>query len=48
FTAHGEGSAFTSPAATVSLKIDKPGTLRALSLCNIHGLWESSQEIGLA
>ncbi len=47
FTAHGEGNTFASPAATVSLKVDKPGTLRALSLCNIHGLWESSKEIGL-
>ncbi|RLC90537.1 MAG: hypothetical protein DRI37_01200, partial [Chloroflexi bacterium] len=43
-----EGSTFTSPVATVSLKIAKPGTLHALSFCNIHGLWESNKEIGLA
>ena len=48
FSAHGEGDVFTSPVATVSLKIAKPGTLHALSFCNIHGLWESSKEIGLA
>ncbi|MBU0702651.1 MAG: class II SORL domain-containing protein, partial [Chloroflexi bacterium] len=46
FNAHGEGTAFTSPMATASLKVDKPGTLHALSLCNLHGLWESSKEIG--
>ena len=48
FNAHGEGTAFASPAATVALKVDKPGTLRALSLCNIHGLWESSKEISVS
>jgi len=46
FNAHGEGTAFTAPMATAALKIDKPGTLHALSLCNIHGLWESSKGIG--
>ncbi len=45
FNAHSEGTAFTSPAVTASLKVDKPGTLHALALCNIHGLWESSKEI---
>lgn len=48
FSAHGEGTAFTSPVASVSLKVDKSGTLHALALCNIHGLWESSQEIGVS
>ncbi|OQY21228.1 MAG: Neelaredoxin [Anaerolineaceae bacterium 4572_32.2] len=47
FTAHGEGTAFTTPSARASLKLDKPGTLRAMSLCNLHGLWESSKEIDL-
>ena len=46
FNAHGEGTAFTSPMATASLKVDKPGTLSALSLCNLHGLWEGSKAIG--
>mgnify|MGYP001105993936 FL=1 len=45
FNGHGEGAVFTSPAATVSLKVDGPGVLRALSFCNIHGLWEGSKEI---
>jgi desulfoferrodoxin (superoxide reductase-like protein) len=29
------------------MKVNQPGTLYALALCNIHGLWESSQEIKL-
>jgi len=47
FNAHGEGPAFTHHAVTTSLKIDQPGTLHALALCNIHGLWESSKEISV-
>ena len=47
FNGHGEGTAFTTPSASVVLKVDKPGTLRALSLCNLHGLWESEQPLGL-
>jgi superoxide reductase len=52
FTAHGEavsapneGPVFTHHCVTVSLKISKPGTLIATSLCNIHGLWENSHEV---
>ena len=29
------------------LKVDKPGTLHALALGNVHGLWESSEVIGI-
>ncbi len=47
FSGHGAGSVFTEPVASVSLKVDKPGTLRAMSFCNLHGLWESSKEIGV-
>jgi superoxide reductase len=47
FSGHGEGSVFTEPVASVSLKVDKPGVLRAMSFCNLHGLWESSKEIGV-
>ena len=54
FSAHGESAAgpnkgpvYTHHQVTTSLKVDKPGTLYALALCNIHGLWESSKEIGL-
>jgi len=54
FSAHGESTAgpnqgpvHTHHEVTTSLKVSKPGTLHALALCNIHGLWESSKEIGL-
>ena len=52
FSAHGEspagpneGPVYTHHGVAASLKINKSGTLHALALCNIHGLWESSQEI---
>jgi superoxide reductase len=52
FSAHGEstdgpnqGPVYTHHAVSASLKVSKPGTLFAIALCNIHGLWESSQEI---
>jgi superoxide reductase len=54
FSAHGEavagpnqGPVYTHHAVTASLKVGKPGELHALALCNIHGLWESSKDIGL-
>jgi superoxide reductase len=52
FTAHGEsaaganqGPAFTEPGVSIDLKLSKSGTLKALSYCNIHGLWESEKSI---
>ena len=52
FTAHGESAAgpnegpvYTDHSVTSSLKTSKPGTLHAIALCNIHGLWESSKKI---
>lgn len=55
FSAHGEsvkganqGPAYTSSVAVFSVQVNAPGTLIALSYCNIHGLWESSKEIRLA
>ena len=52
FSAHGEAAAganqgpvYTHHGVTTWLKISKPGTLHALGMCNIHGLWESSKEI---
>ena len=52
FTAHGEstkgpneGPVYTHHGTTFSMKVSKSGTLHALALCNIHGLWESSKEI---
>lgn len=54
FSAHGESTAgpnegpvYTHHEVTVSLKVNKPGTLHAMALCNIHGLWESAQEIAV-
>ena len=52
FSAHGEsvagpneGPVHAFHGLTTMLKITKPGTLHAVALCNIHGLWESSKEI---
>jgi superoxide reductase len=54
FNAHGaavsganEGPVYTHHQGATSMKINKPGTLYALAFCNIHGLWESTKEIGL-
>jgi len=47
FTAHGEGEVFNEPLTITNIKINKPGTLYALSYCNIHGLWENSKEVVL-
>jgi len=54
FAAHGEsteganeGPVYTHHCAGTSMKTTKPGTLHAVALCNIHGLWESSKEITL-
>ena len=45
FSAHGEEDVFSSPNVTIKLKTNSSGTLFALSYCNIHGLWENSQEV---
>jgi len=45
FTAHGEADLFNEPVALTKVKIAKPGTIYALSYCNIHGLWEGSKDI---
>ena len=54
FSAHGASvtgadtsSIYTHHEITTSFKTSKPGTILALSLCNIHGLWQSSKEIKL-
>jgi superoxide reductase len=54
FNAHGEsasgpnlGPVYSHPQAILSFKTAKPGNLHALSLCNLHGLWESSKDIRL-
>jgi len=52
FSAHGEaasgpneGPVYSGHEVATSLKLGKSGTLIAVALCNIHGLWESSQEV---
>ena len=54
FTAHGEsvegankGPVYTNHKVISEFKTNKPGTLIATAYCNIHGLWESSKEIGV-
>lgn len=47
FSGHGEGNVFTTPSASIALKVAQTGTLQAISFCNLHGLWESSKEIAL-
>lgn len=55
FTAHGEavagpnqGPAYTAPEVIVTVKVNKPGELHALALCNIHGLWEGTCALQVA
>lgn len=52
FAAHGEavkganqGPVYTNPAGAVSMKVNTAGTLIAVAMCNIHGLWEGSKAI---
>ena len=42
------GPAWSEPVSCLQTKLAKSGTLIALSYCNLHGLWESSQEIKVA
>lgn len=52
FNVHGEsvkgpntGDVYAEPFVKTWVKLNKSGTLLALSYCNIHGLWESSLKI---
>ncbi len=36
---------YTHPAVTLTFKTEKSGTIIAFSYCNVHGLWQNSQEI---
>lgn len=52
FAAHGESAAganegpvYTHHGAAFRMRTSKPGTLHAMALCNIHGLWESEKHI---
>ena len=48
FAAHGEAEIYTKPVAKFAVQVNGPGTLVAMSLCNIHGLWESAKEVKIA
>ena len=52
FSAHGASvdgadtsTVYTHHSVTSSFKTNKPGTIHAVALCNIHGLWQSSKQI---
>jgi len=52
FTAHGEsaegpdkGPIHTNHSVVASVKITRSGAFHALSLCNIHGLWEYTVKV---
>jgi len=52
FSAHGESpegadtsTIYTNHTAVLSMKTKKPGVLYAVSLCNIHGLWEGEKRV---
>ncbi len=52
FTAHGESidgpntsAVYTHPEVALSFKTDKPGTIYAISYCNIHGLWQNARQL---
>jgi superoxide reductase len=54
FNAHGAStkgpntsSIYTHHTVTTWFKTGKAGTILALALCNIHGLWQSSKQIKL-
>jgi superoxide reductase len=54
FSAHGASpqgpntsSVYTHHSVVAWLKTGKPGIIFAVSMCNIHGLWQSSKEIKL-
>jgi len=54
FSAHGEGVSgpnegpvHTHHEVIVSMKTTASGTLHAVAMCNIHGLWESKKELAV-
>ena len=42
------GPLYTEPKIKIAVKLKEPGTLMAMSFCNIHGLWESKREIKIS
>lgn len=54
FTSHGSSvkgadtsTVYTHHEITCTFKTEKPGTIYAMSYCNIHGLWANSEELKL-
>lgn len=54
FNSHGESAqgpntstVYAQPAVVCSFRTEKSGTILASSYCNIHGLWENSQELSV-
>ena len=54
FAAHGASvqgpntsGVYTQPGGSVVLRTEKAGTIYAKSYCNIHGLWENSEDVPL-
>ena len=54
FNAHGESTdgsnestVYTNHKITTSFKTSKSGTILAMSMCNIHGLWQYSKHIDI-
>jgi superoxide reductase len=52
FSAHGASkdgadtsTVYTHHKVSMSFKTEKAGTIHAISLCNVHGLWRNSQEL---
>jgi superoxide reductase len=52
FAAHGASAlgpdtstVYTNHKVVASMKTSKPGTIFAVSLCNIHGLWQFSKQV---
>lgn len=37
----------SQPEATFTIVLEGPTTLRALEFCNLHGIWESSEEVAV-
>jgi len=37
----------SQPEITFTIVLEEPRTLRALEFCNLHGIWESSEEVAV-
>ena len=48
FNSHGEGPISTDSNADLYFTANASGTINAVSLCNLHGLWESSKKLTIS